>query len=85
MPLMLLPGPVKRLVVGTESVADTLRTAAPIAPLDFEGYHHKQRLKARLQEGIERFRQASKARDPVAKKRAMEAVQRASAQLSRFH
>lgn len=82
-PLMLLPGPPKRLFVGTERASGNLRPAVPIPPIDFEAYDER-RLKARLQEGLERFRRASKDRDPEAKKRAIEDVRRASAQLSRF-
>jgi len=84
LPQILLPKPVEILTTGSAEAQHGIKKAARIKPISLESYKNKQDLKAKLQQALETFRQASGNRDIEAKRRAIEDMTRTSAQLSRL-
>lgn len=82
-PRILFPGPLL-LCLDPVVTEDDFWEAAHIPPIDLEAYNERERLKSRLQENLETFRRASRHRDLTGKKRAIEAMARTSAHLSRL-
>ena len=82
-PRMLIPGP---LFLSADPVVpkDDFWKATHIPSIDLEAYNERQRLKSQLQEDLKTFRRASRHRDLAGKKRAIEAMARTSARLSRL-
>ncbi len=81
---ILLPKPVEILPARSAETEHRIKKAARIKPISLESYKNKQNLKAKLQQALETFRQASGNRDIEAKRRAIEDMTRTSAQLSRL-
>lgn len=84
LPRILLPKPVKKFSGRSKEAQHGIKKAARIKPISLESYKNRQDLKAKLQQALETFRQASKNRDVEAKRRAIEDMTRTSAQLSRL-